>query len=595
MKIEKNKEIEYLEDHEHILLRPTVYIGSVEKSEEHCPVYEEGRIVSKLKSISVGYYKLLNEIVDNAFDEARRRNGKMKSISISIYSKSGMVIVQDTGNGFTNPNSINPKTKLTNVETAFTKFSSGTNFQNETDEISVVGVNGMGGALTNLFSETFEVRTCDGKKKYVQKWENFKSTKKLYTDDKCKGTTITFTLRKDKFPDCQWDKEIIHTLFLFKNFIKKNDEVLSKLKFEVKFDNSLLDLDLPMFHEDSVYLYTKYGGMVIQPLYEKCTNVGYVNMAMCEGTHQNILHSYVNEILKDEKAHEFYRTFIFLNLEPKYVLFGNQNKTVYKTRKNILEPVIKEEFYKKLKTVFSKSKLAEDIKISIQEKNLGTQVKKLDKIKSTKIVLSTKYYPSSKNKDVLFLVEGDSACGSLNQKRDITSMSTYALKGKINNIKSVKDIVNSNELSELIKILGLDIKGNQKPKYQKIVIASDADVDGMHVSSLILNFFYSWFPNVVKEGHLYQLITPIIKAYNGKNVFYFNTLQDYEKSKSKRVYKNVSYFKGLGSLEEEDWDYVFEELNLYKFTEDEKAKDSISMAFNNKDKEKKKLWIGSGN
>lgn len=593
-KTTNTREIVSLTDFEHALIRPTILIGSVQPSEQNIPIIENGLIMSKQKTLSVGFYKLLNEIVDNAFDEARRCNGKMKQITVSIYSKTNMVIVSDTGEGFYKPNDIHPKTKLTNVETAFTQLKAGSNFYNEDSDdetlSGVVGTNGIGASVVNMFSDYFEVTTCDGKKKYSQKWEKFVSKKKFYTDEKCKGTTVSFIPRTDKFPECKWDKDIIHTMFTFKNFIKNSDTVINNVKFSVMFDNEPLDLDQKFLPEDSVLIPTKLGMVCVYPNYQGTTNVSFVNMAMCEGSHQNVLHDWINGIIKDDKANSFYRTFIFLNLEPKHIVFGNQNKTKFETTRKVIEPVLKEVFFNKLKTIFGKSELLEVIRKSIKDKQFESQLKKLDKAKSAKITLSSKYFPSSKTKDILFLVEGQSAVGSLNQKRDINTMSSYALKGKLKNLKQMSDLINNEEVSELIKILGLDISGEKKPKYNKIVIASDSDVDGMHVSSLILNFFYSWFPKVVEEGYLYQLETPLVSVMDGKKKIYFYSLEEYKKSSSKKDYKKSNYYKGLGSLGKEDWEEVFKDLRLTKFVIDEDAKKNIAMAFND-DSDSRKEWL----
>lgn len=593
-KTTNTREIVSLSDFEHALIRPTILIGSVQPSEQHVPIVEDGLIMNKQKTLSVGFYKLLNEIVDNAFDEARRCNGKMKEITVSIYSKTNMVIVSDTGEGFYKPNEIHPKTKLTNVETAFTQLKAGSNFYNEDSDdetlAGVVGTNGIGASVVNMFSDYFEVTTCDGKKKYMQKWEQFVSKRKLYTDEKCKGTTVSFIPRKDKFPECTWDKDIIHTMFLFKNYLKKNDSVIQNVKFSVKFDNVDLDLEQKFLPEDSVVINTKLGMVCIYPNYQGTANISFVNMAMCEGSHQNVIHDWLNTVIKDDKAHNFYRTFIFLNLEPKYVVFGNQNKTKFDTTRKVIEPVLKDVFLPKIKTVFGKSELIETIRKSIKDKQFESQLKKLDKVKSSKITLSNKYFPSAKTKDILFLVEGQSAVGSLNQKRDINTMSSYALKGKLKNLKQMSDLINNEEVSELIKILGLDISGEKKPKYNKIVIAADSDVDGMHVSSLILNFFYSWFPHIVKEGYLYQLQTPLVSVTEGKKKVYFYSMEEYNKVKGKKEYKNFKYYKGLGSLNQHDWVQVFDDLKLTKFIIDPDAKKNIDMAFND-DSDSRKEWL----
>ena len=122
---EANKEIVVLSEKEHILLRPTLFVGSVKPTDEKIPLIGKEGIIIEEKSISVGMYKILNEAIDNALDEAKRMKGKMKSIEIKVDSKTNTISVRDTGNGFHKGASINSTTGKTNIETAFSQLRSG--------------------------------------------------------------------------------------------------------------------------------------------------------------------------------------------------------------------------------------------------------------------------------------------------------------------------------------------------------------------------------------------------------------------------------------------------------------------------------------
>ena len=152
MKNMSKKQVIALDDAEHVLHRPTMYIGQIELSEDKIPIIRDGKLVSANKKISVGFYKLMNEILDNAFDEAKRLKGKMKKIEIHFDSKTSKVLVNDHGEGFYNGTMINEKTGINNIETAMTELRAGTNFFNEDSTDSLIGTNGVGASLVNMLS-----------------------------------------------------------------------------------------------------------------------------------------------------------------------------------------------------------------------------------------------------------------------------------------------------------------------------------------------------------------------------------------------------------------------------------------------------------
>lgn len=191
------------------------------------------------------------------------------------------------------------------------------------------------------------------------------------------------------------------------------------------------------------------------------------------------------------------------------------------------------------------------------------------------------------------IISHNSAMGSILQRRDSSTMGAYALKGKVKNTRDIKDLTTNKEISELIQILGLDLKGELEPKYKRIIIATDADKDGGHISSLLVNFIFRWFPYIIKDMKLFQLITPIITGNDGKNIKRFYTDEEFKMYNKKLT--NIRYLKGLGSLSISDWEYTFKniEQSLIKFEIDDLAPDSIDLAFG-ESSEKRKLWLTGG-
>lgn len=588
----ESKKIIALSDFEHILERPTMYVGSVDLSDEKLMLIEDSKIVSKTKTISVGFYKLFYEIIDNAFDEAKRCNGKMKDITIEVFSKTNRVIVSDTGNGFYKGYEKNPKTGLSNVETAMSSLRAGSNFKNENTKENLIGTNGVGASIVNMLSDEFEITTCDGQKKMTISWNKFKRKKNLLRAARKKGTRIDFIPREDIFGQCSWDKDILFSQLVFRNFVKNYDPIIKNLKINFKFDGELLDLDVPFIDDPNlIEVESKIGKIYVWRSFSNSDRVSFINGTQCTGIHQKIIQDWLNEFLKYDKGHEFYETFIFLNFEPNLVIFDSQNKTKFVTNRAKIDPIISKQFKTKLKKEFVNSPLFEKIKEDIDLKIHGNSAKKISKIsKQKKIQISEKYYPAAKRKEMIFLTEGLSASGSLLQRRDSATMGVYALKGKIKNTKSIKDLTENTEIAELIQIIGLDFDKTKKTKYNNIIIATDSDVDGAHISSLILNFLYKWFPHIIQDGKVFKLETPLITAKYGSNLKRFYSLEEFDVESKKRKYTNIRYLKGLGSLSLDDWEYTFSNLRLTRFTIDENSKDNFEMAFDEKS-EKRKLWL----
>lgn len=591
-----NKEIVALSDFEHVLHRPTMYIGSVEKSEEKVQIVEDGKLVEKTKIISVGFYKMLNEIVDNAFDEAKRMKGEMPKIIVKINSKTNAVTVTDTGGGFVNADKINPKTGQSNVETAMSMLRAGSNFYNESSDESLIGTNGVGAALVNMLSEEFSVTTINSEISFGVEWKRFVKSKDLKEKRNKKlptGTTVTYVPRKDVFKDCTWDKEYLHTMFIFREFLKKKDAVISNLEIEFYFDDVKLDLELPFIPDDAVVLDTKMGMIAVWKRFDDATSVSFINGAQCTGIHQKVFIDWINDIFSFQYAHHFYESLIILNVPPKLVRFGDQNKTKYAAGRWEIQPLIEKDFYKKLKPAIVRSQFYDDVQKLIEERNQKQDLNEIkNKKKKAAKVISDKYFPPSQSKGSLFIVEGNSARGSILQKRDPRIDGVYTLKGKIKNAKTLSDLSSNAEIIDLMNILNLEPRDGSKCAFSNVVISTDWDPDGIgHIASLVINLFYKWFPQVIEQGRLHILIIPLVSAeVNNKRTYYYS-LQEWAEFQEKGIaYKGVRYLKGLGSLSIEDWEVVMKERKMFKVRVDRSAAKYIDIAFG-KSADRRKRWL----
>ena len=587
-----NKSIEVLTDFEHIIKRPTIYVGSVKKTEEMVPIVEDGVIKGFMKEHSVGMYKLFDEVFSNCVDEAKRMSSAMKEIVVEISTKTNTVTISDTGDGFTNGSSINKKSGLSNIETAVSMLRAGSNFDNDNISESIVGTNGMGVSLVNALSEKFDISTANETEVYYQCWNRFKAStpqisKRLKSTPK--GTAVSFIPRADVFDNMQWDYKTIRTYLLLRKKVLETEKKTCNLKVKMVWDSKseyIVDELKPNWSAD-----TPIGEIMIWEKKGDSSSFSFVNSALCTGIHQKIILDRINAKLEDSLGHHFYDTLIILNLPPGMVRFGDQNKTKFVSKREEVEPTIAKNFDSILEKFF-KSETFKKIKKLVDDRKKESELKKIRKDKkSIRIRHSNKYFPPTSSKaENLFIVEGLSAMGSILQKRDPRKDGVYALKGKIKNARTLSDLAENKEILELMQILNLDPEGQDLIcPFERIVISTDQDPDGAHITSLLINLFYIWFPWTVKQGRVQFLETPLVTT-GDKSKKYYYSLEEFKKNAGKSDKTNVRYLKGLGSLSLDDWDHVMKNKRIVTVIEDKKTKYHLEMAFGKSSEERKK-WL----
>jgi DNA gyrase/topoisomerase IV subunit B len=187
----------------------------------------------------------------------------------------------------------------------------------------------------------------------------------------------------------------------------------------------------------------------------------------------------------------------------------------------------------------------------------------------------------------------NSAMGSLMQRRTPESDGVYRLKGKIKNAKSISDLTKNSEIIDLMNILGLEPKGSTKCNFDKIVIATDWDPDGIgHIASLLINLFYKWFKFIIEQDKLFILITPLVSVDVSKERKYFYSMKEYGEYcvSTTEKYTNVRYLKGLGSLAVQDWEVIMRKRDCYRIYADRAANKFLWMSFDGKSLHRKK-WL----
>jgi DNA gyrase/topoisomerase IV subunit B len=589
-----NKTIEVLTDFEHIIKRPTIYVGSVKRSEETLPIIDAGIIKSVVKEHSVGMYKLFDEVFSNSVDEAKRMSTAMKKIIVEVDVKENSVSITDTGDGFTNGSTINKKSGLSNIETAVSMLRAGSNFDNDSITETLVGTNGMGVSLVNALSNMFEIETANSKEVYLQTWKTFKASAAKVTPrakSRQTGTRVTFTPNSQVFDNSKWDYQTIKSYLCLKKRVLETEAKTATLKIDFIWNGKLENITSLLSPDWTAK--TPIGEILIWEKTSESGSFSFVNSALCTGIHQKIILDRINGQLEDSLGHHFYDTLIILNLSPGIVRFGDQNKTKFVSKREEVEPTIAKHFDPILGRFF-KSEVYKNIKKAVDARKKETELKKIrrDK-KSIRVKQSNKYFPSASSRaETLFIVEGLSAMGSILQKRDPKKEAVYALKGKIKNARSLSDLSDNREILELMQILNLDPEGqNIQCPFERVVIATDQDPDGAHITSLLINLFYLWFPWMIKQGRIQFLETPLVTV-GDKAKKYFYSLEEFKKGTGRSEKGNIRYLKGLGSLSLEDWDYVMKNKRITILVEDKKTKYHLDMAFGKSAMERKK-WLSS--
>jgi DNA topoisomerase-2 len=486
-KKEDEKEIEVLTPREHILLRPSMYIGSTTPSEEKILKVENGKVKQVTEEISVGLYRLFDEILDNAVDEYRRCqkiHHNAGPIQISVDSKTNTVTIKDSGKGFYNAEKINSKSGVTNVESALTLFAAGSNFRSDDEEEAIVGTNGIGSAAVNMLSDYFSVKTINDTICYFQEWKDFVTTEKTVRpkDKKEKtGTTIEFKPLVSVFKKLKYESSILESKIALRQFsINHGKKETDKdfLKFEFSFDGKNIPIETgTIFPSPNVQVDSKKASFVLWESFDESASFSMINGSLCSGIHQKIVIDMLNKYFDYPNAHHFYEFFVSVDIPPRLMKFGDQNKTKFMGVRNEIEPIISKEIFSKILKEMKSSPIANEIREKIRKRKEELEIKNIKSIrKKVNVKVSDKYFPSSKSKERIFLTEGLSAAGSINQARNSAFDSVYALRGKIKNTKTLADLSSNVEIAELMNILNLDIsKRDGLAKYKNIIIATDAD------------------------------------------------------------------------------------------------------------------------
>ena len=553
-------EIKKLSDREHIVHRPSMYIGSVSNEQHETAIFEnvheEPKLQTKQLTYAPGLIKIINEVIDNSVDVIIK-TGKGSTIKVKISEDK--VEVQDDSTGFPMPEKFKKlkDPKLSDLEDlpvviALGNARAGSNFNDE-ENLGQMGTNGVGAFATNCFSKRFVCVTKTQDTTTKVEWRDNALLHNCNIDYKKSesGTAITFWPDLAKFSLAEISEDV-------KDVIRTRLVVLSLTYPDIKFyfDGkriktpkkiaSLFTTEETPFVEHST---NNYQVLVIANS-EKTSHFSVVNGLNTPdgGSHIDLILQEIVKELSEAKGLNCTRADVLNTLQIVFIGRGWKNLRFNSQTKEKITNSTKEtrEYLGDLNSLVQKVKKSKQIKDFIkattQARELRVEKKALKDAKKTKIK-SDKFLDAQGDREILMLVEGDSAMGGLVPALGRKGIAYYALKGKpLNAYKSSAQKVAANkELSELLAII-------HQNDFKKLVISSDMDPDGAHVAGLLMGFICKFLPEY--KDKLYRLHTPVKGAMkDGKLVRW---TFDLEGSIDIKSGESLMYFKGLGTLDPSD-------------------------------------------
>lgn len=620
-----------LSQREHVLERPGMYIGSVKKHMEELWVAKETedgslKMEKTMVEYSPGFMKIFDEVLTNATDHSFR-DSTVTTIKVEYSQETGEISVWNNGSGI--PIQLHKEHNIYVPELIFGHLLSGSNYDDTTTRTGA-GTNGLGSKLTNIYSSKFVVETIDSdeKKKFVQEFSNNMTdkTKAKITSNSSKSyTKITFIPEYQRFDMNGLEDDTI--LLIRKRVLDciacTNSSVQVYLNGEKLKGKGLIDYTKYFFEGEKVIteahterIKNKNGEVTeyiweyaIVP-YSQYEQVSFVNgnSTIQGGKHVDyIMYQIINKLKKmleeKKKLKELKpnfikdKLFLFLRATVANPAFNSQTKEQLTTQSKDFgcTVTVSDQFITKL----YKSPITEEIVEFCKLKESASLSKATDGKKTSKIFipkLEDALWAGTirSNQCTLILTEGDSAKTFAMWGRSVVGPEKYGvfpLKGKVLNVRdaTISQLIGNEEINNLKQIIGLKqdktYKDTSELRYGRVMVLTDADVDGSHIKALLVNFFHYWWPSLIKMDYIQTLKTPIVKAIKGKKVMEFFTEQDYLKWKETGINLNsyqIRYFKGLGTSKKEDAKDTFKRLDELKvdyYFKDNNCNDSILLAF----------------
>jgi topoisomerase IV subunit B len=544
---------------EHIRLRPGMYIGKLGDG----------------SSPDDGIYVLIKEVIDNSIDEFIMGYGK--TIEISIDEK--MISVRDYGRGI-------PLGKLVDC---VSKINTGAKYDSKVFK-KTVGLNGVGTKAVNALSSNFTIQSIREGKTRLAVFESGKLVQETNEEENNgrKGTIVTFVPDEEIFGKYRYINDYIEKLLWNYVFLNRGLTInFNGMKMQA--ENGLHDLltrniDTPICYpiihiqEDDLEFAFTHSATQYSEEYFSFVNGQHTTQG---GTHQNAFREALTTTIRNFYKKDFdandIKTSIIVALSIKITepVFESQTKTKLgsqhtepngPTVKNYISDILKRRLdnYLHMNPDTAEALLRKIMQSEKERKDMAS-IKKLARERVKKASLHNKklrdcriHYSENHERrldSTLFITEGDSASGSITKARDVNTQAVFSLKGKPLNCHGLtKKIVYENEEFNLLQA-ALNIEESLEDlRYNNIVIATDADVDGMHIRLLLITFFLQFFPDLVRNGHLYILQTPLFRVRNKqKTIYCYSEEEKREAINELKGKPEITRFKGLGEISPDEF------------------------------------------
>lgn len=603
-------QIQILEGLEAVRKRPGMYIGSTSAR---------------------GLHHLVYEIVDNSIDEALA--GYCDTINVCL-NKDNSVTVIDNGRGI--PVGINHKTGLPAVEVVFTVLHAGGKFGGGGYKVSG-GLHGVGASVVNALSEWLEVEIYQGGKIYKQRYERGKVIYKLKVVGECApdktGTKVTFFPDAEIFEETVFDYDVLKQRFREMAFLtrglkiilrdERQEELIEKaFHYEggIKEFVSYLNKSKTALYEQIIYCEGKKDNVYVEVAMQhndsySDNTYGFVNNITTPegGTHivgfRNALtktfndYARKNKLLKDsepnlsgEDIREGLTAIISVKLEEPQFEGQTKQKLGNSEARGAVDSVVSSQLEIFLEQNPNVAKIT--VEKSVMAQRAREAARKARDLTRRKSALEGMSLPGKladcSDKDPvnceIYIVEGDSAGGSAKTARDRATQAILPLRGKILNVEKARlDKIYANaEIKAMITAFGTGIHDDfdiSKLRYHKIIIMTDADVDGAHISTLLLTFLYRFMPELIKQGYVYLAQPPLYKLEKNKKVWYAysdDELNEILTEVGRDGNNKIQRYKGLGEMDAEQlWDTTMdpEKRILLKVAMNEEAESEIDLTF----------------
>ena len=551
--------IKTLNWNEHIRLRPGMYIGRLGDGSQ----------------AEDGVYVLLKEVIDNSIDEFMMGCGKVIKVDI----KEGYVSVRDYGRGI-------PLSKLV---AASSKMNTGAKYDSKTFHKSV-GLNGVGIKAVNALSSYFRIQSFRENQTLVAEFEKGVLLKEspIEASTEASGTLVEFLPDNSLFVNYSYDETFVESML--KNYAYLNTGltiIFNGKKFNSK--NGLEDLLNDKMTAAPLYPIIHLKGDDIEVAFthtnqygEECYSFVNGQHTTMGGTHQTVFREAVSRIIKEffAKNHDYADIRMGMvsavSIKVEEPIFESQTKTklgskdvskdgptINKFINDFLKKDLDNFMYKNgeiaevmLKKINDSEKERKEIDVVTKK---SREVAKKANLNNRKLRDCRFHYTDARGKNLedtcIFITEGDSASGSITKSRDVNYQAVFSLRGKpLNTFGKTKKVVYENDEFNLLQA-ALNIEnGLDDLRYNKVIIATDADVDGMHIRLLLLTFFLQFFPDLIKKGHVYILQTPLFRVRNKKETRYCYTEEErLDAIASLGANPEITRFKGLGEISPDEF------------------------------------------